>query len=137
MTGSPIEMTFAKRVYLIAGVGGLLVLLPQYFLEARTGRDFPPAITHPEYYYGFVGLGVAWQIAFLIISTDPVRYRPLMLAAIAEKATFAAAVCLLFVLGRVHWQMFAAGGIDAVLGALFAVAYVRTRPEKEAASFSR
>jgi hypothetical protein len=41
-------MTFAKRVFLIAGVYGVLVLAPQYFLEARIGRDFPPPITHPE-----------------------------------------------------------------------------------------
>ena len=43
-------MLFAKCVFVVAGVYGLAVLLPQYFLEARTGRDCPPAITHPEYY---------------------------------------------------------------------------------------
>jgi hypothetical protein len=82
-------MTFATRVFLIAGIYGLLVLLPQYFLEGKHGRDFPPPITHPEYYYGFVGVALAWQIAFFIISRDPVRYRPIMIAAIAEKASFA------------------------------------------------
>ena len=34
-------MTFAKRVFLIAGVYGLLVLVPQYFMEERIGRDTP------------------------------------------------------------------------------------------------
>lgn len=52
-------MTFARRVFLIAGSYGLVVLLPQYFLESRTGRELPPPITHPEYYYGFLGVAVA------------------------------------------------------------------------------
>ena len=66
-----LTMTFARRVFLIAGIYGLIVLLPQYVLEEKNGRDFPPAITHPEYYYGFIGVGVAWQIAFLVIASDP------------------------------------------------------------------
>jgi hypothetical protein len=49
-------MKFAKLVFTIAGVYGILVILPQYFLEAKNGRDFPPPINHPEYYYGFIGV---------------------------------------------------------------------------------
>ena len=64
-------MKFAKWTYLIAGIYGLLILLPQYFLEVQNGIDYPPPINHPEYYYGFIGIAVAWQIAFLIISRDP------------------------------------------------------------------
>ena len=52
-------MRFARVVYFIAGIYGLLVLLPQYFLEEKTGRDFPPAITHPEFFYGFIAVAVA------------------------------------------------------------------------------
>jgi hypothetical protein len=68
-------MKFAKMVFLVAGIYGLIVLLPSYFLKEQIGRDYPPAITHPEYYYGFVGLAVVWQILFLVLSRDPVRYR--------------------------------------------------------------
>ena len=64
-------MTGARRLFLIAGIYGLAVILPQYFLEARVGRDYPPAITHPEYFYGFLGVAAAWQVAFLVIATDP------------------------------------------------------------------
>lgn len=119
-------MTFAKRVYLGAAIYGLIVLLPQYFLEQKTGRDFPPAITHPEYYYGFIGVAIAWQIVFLIISRDPVRYRPIMLAAIVEKASFGLPAIGLFVTGRLSGQMLAAGLIDLVLGMLFFISYKRT-----------
>jgi hypothetical protein len=84
-------MTFARRLFLIAGIYGLVVLTPQYLLEGRIGRDYPPAITHPEYFYGFVGLGVAWQLAFLVIARDPSRFRPMMVPAVVEKLTFGGA----------------------------------------------
>src|SRR5215218_3250328 len=114
-------MKFAKRVFLVAGIYGLIVLLPWYFMENKTGRDFPPAITHPEYFYGFVGVAIAWQVAFLIIATDPVRYRALMIPAILEKASFGIATLVLFGLGRVNGQMAGASAIDLVLGVLFAI----------------
>lgn len=119
-------MTFARRVFLGAAIYGLIVLLPQYFLEQKTGRDFPPAITHPEYYYGFVGVAVAWQIVFVIISRDPVRFRPIMLAAIVEKASFGLPAIALYATGRLSAQMLGAGVLDLVLGALFILAYKRT-----------
>ena len=40
--------SFARRVYTVAGIYGLIVMLPQYFLEDRIGRDYPPPITHPD-----------------------------------------------------------------------------------------
>jgi hypothetical protein len=42
------NMKFAKRVFLAAGICGVLVLLPQYFFGAENqGGDYPPPITHP------------------------------------------------------------------------------------------
>ena len=120
-------MKFARLVFLIAGIYGLLVLLPGYFLEEKTGRDFPPPITHPEYYYGFIGVAVAWQVVFLILSRDPIRYRPMMIPAILEKATFGVAVLILFSQQRVSTFMLAAALVDSVLGVLFVLAYIKTR----------
>jgi purine-cytosine permease-like protein len=119
---------FARRVFLFAGIYGLVALLPQYFLEAQIGRDYPPPITHPEHFYGFVGVAVAWQIAFLIIAGDVVRFRPLMLAAVVEKAAFAIPTFLLYGLGRVAGATTAVAGIDVVLGLLFLAAYRGLRP---------
>jgi hypothetical protein len=42
-----------RRIY------GLLLMFPIYGLEARIGQRPPPPITHPEYYYGFVGTTLA------------------------------------------------------------------------------
>ena len=119
-------MIFARRVFLIAAIYGLIVLLPQYFLEEKTGREFPPAITHPEYFYGFIGIAVAWQIVFLIISRDPIRYRPLMLVAVVEKIAFGFPAIALYVGGRLSGQMLGAGIVDLILGAFFILAYKRT-----------
>jgi purine-cytosine permease-like protein len=120
---------FARRVFLGAGIYGLVVLLPQYFLEDRIGRDYPPPITHPEHFYGFVGLALVWQLAFLLIASDVIRYRPLMPIAVAEKAAFAVPTFLLFASGRVAAATTAVAGIDAVLGIFFLAAYLATRPE--------
>lgn len=126
-------MKFPRRLFLLAGIYGLIMLLPQYFLEAKTGRDFPPPITHPEYYYGFIGVALACQVLFLIIAQDPVRYRLMMIPAVLEKASFGIASIILFLLGRVPSLMLGFGIVDMILGALFVVAYFKTpasrRPE--------
>lgn len=122
--------TFARWVFRIAGIYGLLVLTPMLALEERIGREQPPAITHTEYFYGFLGVALAWQAAFLIISRDPARYRPLMPACVLEKAGFAITTTVLFVQGRLAAPVLAGGMIDLVLGALFLTAYLRLRPER-------
>ena len=114
---------FARRVFTGAAVYGLLALVPQYFLEHRLNRDFPPAITHPEHFYGFVGIALAWQLAFLVIAHDPVRYRALMPIAALEKLAFGGAAVVLFALGRIAWPVLAVGAVDLVLATLFLAAF--------------
>ncbi|HEV2802717.1 MAG TPA: hypothetical protein VGW12_19755 [Pyrinomonadaceae bacterium] len=119
-------MKFAKILFLVAGIYGLLALLPQYFTEAQMGRDYPPPITHPEYYYGFIGVAVAWQVVFLIMSRDPARFRPIMLAAVLEKLSFGIPALILYSQQRLSTIMLAGGIVDLVLAALFVAAYVKT-----------
>ena len=119
-------MRFAKIVFTVAGVYGLLVLVPQYFLEGKYGRDFPPPVSHPEHYYGFVGLAAVWQLAFLLIARDPVRYRPMMIVAVLEKLSFGVAVPVLYLAGRVAPLLLAPAFVDLLLGALFVAAYLKT-----------
>ncbi|MFO0788972.1 MAG: hypothetical protein U0805_05905 [Pirellulales bacterium] len=118
-------MLWIRRLFWIAGIYGLVVMAPQYFMEDRVGVDYPPAITHPEYFYGFIGIGVAWQIAFLCIATDPVRYRLLMIPAAIEKFSFAVAVAVLFAQARVPTIIGVFASIDLVLGGLFLLAFAR------------
>ncbi len=119
-------MKFAKVVFLIAGIYGLLALLPQYFMEEYTGRNYPPPITHPEYYYGFIGVAVAWQVLFLILSTEPRRFRPMMIPAVLEKLSFGVAAVILYLQQRVSPLMLGAGVLDLTLAALFILAYLKT-----------
>ena len=121
-------MNFAKWVFRLAGIYGLIVLTPNYFLEQQIGQSDPPPITHPEYFYGFTATAIAWQVVFLLISCDPARYRPLMLlAAIFEKAPFAIAVPVLFAQGRTSGFVLGFAMVDLTWAVLFAVAYGRTK----------
>jgi hypothetical protein len=113
-------------VFLIAGIYGLIVLLPQVFLEAKIGRDSPPPITHPEFFYGFICVAVAWQVLFLMLSRDPVRYRPMMIPALLEKIGFPIAVVVLYLQGRLDPTIFAPAAADLVLFVLFLVSYRKT-----------
>ena len=119
-------MRFAKTVFLIAGIYGLIVLVPQFFLEQKIGVDTPPPITHPEFFYGFVCVAVAWQVLFLILSRDPIRYRPMMIPAMLEKIGFPIAVVLLYLQGRVAPQIFIPASLDLILLFLFIAAYRKT-----------
>src|SRR5262245_59969926 len=105
-------MKIARWIFGIAGIYGILVIAPLYFLEARIGRDSPPPITHPEYFYGFVGITLAWQIVFLTIAREPARYRPLMLASVLEKLAWGVAAIVLFQQQRVTAATLGFGGID-------------------------
>ena len=105
---------FARWVYLVAGIVGLLEIVPLYFYESTLNRTQPPPITHPDFYYGFLGLALAWQIAFLVIARDPVRFRPLMPATFLEKLLYPAAVVVLHAQGRIATQMLGGASLDAV-----------------------
>ncbi|MEA2570740.1 MAG: hypothetical protein QOI24_2741 [Acidobacteriota bacterium] len=120
-------MKFARVVFNVAGVYGVLALVPQYFMEAKVGRDFPPPITHPEHFYGFLGVALAWQILFFIIARDPVRYRAAMWPAMFEKLSFGIATIALFTQGRLAVPIVAAGAIDIVCTILFFIAWRSTR----------
>ena len=119
-------MKFAKWVFLIAGIYGLIVVLPMYFLEAKTGHDYPPPIIHPEYYYGFVGVTAAWQVLYLLMSTNPIRYRPLMIPPMLAKTSFVFAVAILYLQQRTPGVILGASMVDLVLVILFIVAYLKT-----------
>jgi hypothetical protein len=119
-------MKFAKIVFNIAGAWGVIALLPLYFLFDRIGIDDPPPITHPGFYYGFAGIGLAWQIAFFLIARDPIRYRIMMIPGLLEKLAFGGAVVVLVAQNRMHTNDLVFGGIDLLFCVLFAIAFART-----------
>ncbi|MGH9776305.1 MAG: hypothetical protein ACRD50_15335 [Candidatus Acidiferrales bacterium] len=118
-------MRFGKIVFLVAGIWGVLLIAPLYFMFDVIGRQDPPAITHPGFFYGFAGTALAWQLAFFVIATDPARYRPLMLVSIFEKFSYGIAVVVLVLQHRMHSTDLTFGAVDLLLGILFAIAYLK------------
>ncbi len=121
------DITFARWVFRLAGVIGLLEITPLFFAAGMIGQRQPPAITHLEFYYGFVGIAFAWQIAFLIIARDPVCYVPLMPALFLEKLLFPVAVFALYAQGQVSAQMFPGPILDLAWLALFLTVWLKLR----------
>ena len=119
-------MRFAKIVFWIAAIWGVLVITPLYFMFDLIGRNDPPPITHPGFFYGFVGAALAWQVAFFFIARDPVRHRPLMIPSVLEKLGYGIAVVVLVMQGRMHRPDMLFAGIDLLLGLLFVISYVKT-----------
>jgi hypothetical protein len=120
-------MKFVKTVFWAAGAFGVLALAPLYFLFDQVGRYDPPSITHPQFYYGFAGVGLTWQFVFFIIARDPLRYRPLMIPAVLEKFSYAGALLVLYSQGRISPVQAATGIPDALLMLLFVAAFLKTR----------
>ena len=119
-------VSFASRVFWIAALYGFVAIIPQFFLEEKIGRDFPPAITHPEFFYAFLGVVFAWQIAFVLIARDPIRFRPIMIPSALEKIAFGVTAIALYLTGRAGWMPLAAGIIDLVFSSFMLIAYGKT-----------
>lgn len=120
-------MKFAKVVFWTAGIYGVLAITPLYFLFNRIGQQDPPPITHPGFYYGFAGVALAWQIAFFVIATDPVRLRPIMIPSVLEKLGFGIAIVVLYLQQRVHPADLVLGGVDLLFALLFLIAFTKAK----------
>lgn len=120
-------MKFARIVFVGAGVWGVVVLTPLYFLVDVTGRPYAPPADYPHFFYGFLAVTMLWQIAFFVIASDPVRFRPLMILAVLEKLTYVATLAVLYAASRIATADAQAAIPDFVLGLLFIVAFVKTR----------
>ena len=121
-------MKFARFVFIGAGIWGLAVLLPLYGLIDVTGRRYPAPTQYPQFFYGFVAVAIAWQVAFLVIGTDPARFRPLMIPSVIEKAGYVTTLILFYASGRISSLDVQPAWPDGLLGVLFIVAFVVTRP---------
>lgn len=114
-------MQLAKWIFLSAGVLGLLSTLPLLLAEKLM------AVTQPEFYYGFVCVDMCWQILYLFLASDPVRYRPIMIPAFLTKGSGTVALTWLYLQGRVSSQWIAIGAVDGFFAILFLMAFVTTR----------
>ena len=122
--GDPVVKARVRWVFWIAAGYGLVALLPMYFKA-------PAELSHPHFYYGFIGVASAWQVAFLLVAQDPYRFRLVILPAILEKLGFGVAALVLFAQDRSSVTMAAAGALDLVFAALFVWCFVMLSRSRE------
>ena len=120
-------MRFARVVFIGAGVWGIAVLTPLYWLIDVTGRRYSPPTDYPHFFYGFFSVAMAWQIAFLIIGSNPTRFRPLMIPGMLEKFGYVITLAVLYARARISAIDAQAAVPDLLLGLLFIVAFAKTR----------
>ena len=101
-----------------AAIYGVIVLTPMYLVTAPIERA--------DTYYGFVGCALVFQFVFWTIGGDPTRYRPRMLAAVAEKLVYAVPALALAGQGKAPTIVIPFAIMDLLLGAGFLVARSRT-----------
>jgi hypothetical protein len=119
-------MKFARVLFNCAGAWGLLVLTLMYFMYSKVGEYSPPPPTHPELYYGFMGVTLAWQLAFFVIASDPARFRPMIIPSVMEKLSYVIAVVILYSQSRITVAQLSTGAPDALLCLLFVIAFLKT-----------
>ena len=120
-------MRFAQVVFIGAGIWGIAVLTPFYWLVDVTGRRYAPPTEYPHFFYGFFAITMAWQFAFLVIGSNPILFRPLMVPSMFEKFSYVVTLVVLYNQARISAADVQAAIPDLILGILFVVAFVKTR----------
>lgn len=118
-----------RLIFTLAGIYGLIVLTPFLFMERMIAERTPGGLTHPEYYYGFLGAALVMQLFYLTIGRDPVRFRPLMPFCTLAKLAFFVAVLILFLQEKVPAVTLEFASLDALLAAAFLYAW-RVTPRR-------
>ena len=117
-------MIFTKIAFWIAAIYGFVLLIPTHSMN-HIGRKAPPAISHPEFYYGFVGVTLLWQCIFVLIALDPLRFRAIIPIAVLEKVAYTVPVVILYLMDKVQPNILGTAFADPILGFIFLVAYFR------------
>lgn len=120
-------MRFARVVFVAAGIWGIAFLIPLYFLLDETGPHYASPPMYVQFFYGYFSVAMAWQIAFLVIASNPPRFRPLMVPSIVEKFSFVMAVAVLYSQTRISATGVTAAVPELLLGVLFTLAFAKTR----------
>ena len=118
-------MKFAKMVFVAAGVWGIVILTPFYFLFDAIGRMYSSPINYPQGYYGFLAITMAWQFAFLVIGSNPARYRLMMIPSMVEKFAYVLTMGVLYIQGRIPVTDVLVISPDLLWGVLFVTAFAK------------
>lgn len=119
-------MRFARIVFVVAGIWGVVVLAPLYWLVDLAGHRYAPPADYPQFFYGFLSVAMAWQVGFLVIASNPVRLRPLMVSAVIEKLGFVLTIVVLHGPAPISSTDTMVIVPDLLLGLLFVIALTKT-----------
>ena len=120
-------MKFAKYTFGLAAIYGILVITPLFFNEQKLGVDYPPPITHAEYFYSFAAVTLVWQILFIFIALNPLKYRPVMLFCVIEKLCLVPTFIILFPQGRFPALWILLMIIDIAFGVAFVISFIKSK----------
>ena len=110
-------MRFARWSFWLAGIYGLVVLLPLYGQAPLNAASL--------WMFGFAGAAAATQLAYLLIGSDPLRYRMVIPVGIVSKLSFFIPVALLYRHGEVPGMLMGFALGDLALVGLFTVNFIR------------
>ena len=94
-----------------------------YFLFDAIGRLYSSPINYPQGYHGFLAITLAWQFAFLMIGSNPARYRLMMIPSMIEKFGYVRTMGVLYIQRRIGVTDVLVITPDLLLGVLFAIAF--------------
>ena len=98
-------MKIARWIFLAAGVLGLVPLAPIFYELARGGQDMlPDGGSMGLFIYIFLALYTFWQIFYLILAANPMRFRPMIILAFFVCAVTPFNTLWLYFYGMVVWQ---------------------------------
>lgn len=110
-------MKFARWSFLLAALYGLTAIGLSIVMPTLTAATFSQ--------FAFAGAAGATQPLYLLIATDPHRYRATIPVGIASKLSFATPAFILYAQGTAPPLLPAFAAIDLALAALFAINFVR------------
>lgn len=123
-------MKFAKLVFFAAGAWAIVVLTPLYFLFDAIGRQHGSPITYPQFFYGFLSVTMAWQVAFFVIGSNLGRFRLMMIPSVVEKLGYVVSLSVLYVQARIGATDMMTAVPDLLLGVLFMIAFAKTAVDR-------
>jgi hypothetical protein len=77
-------------------------------------------------FHGFLAVTMAWQFAFLVIGSDPARFRLMMIPSAAETLGYVMSMGVLYIEGRIAVTDVMTVAPDLLLGVLFTIAFAKT-----------
>ena len=118
-------MRFAKWVFTLAAIYGLVTIPLTYFAEPALVARYGP-LGQPLWFYGFLSVVLVFQLVYLQTGRDPVRYRPFMLLCLLAKLSFVVTAAAMYAAHRTVLDQALVTTPDLIWSVLFVIAYLRT-----------